>query len=57
MKKKRENKQSPGQMWLPWATWEPVESEVMEVTRQFVLAKCYDPEAAMLFFDDFFMDF
>ena len=41
----------------PWATWEPVESQVMDVARKFVLANCYDPEVAMQFFDDFFVDF
>ena len=44
-------------MAFPCATWEPVESQVMDVARKFVLANCYDPEVAMQFFDDFFVDF
>ena len=52
VKKKKNNKVSPGQMRLPWADWEPPSNLVAEVARQFVLANCYDPEVAMKFFDD-----
>ncbi|MEM9543032.1 MAG: transposase [Cyanobacteria bacterium P01_E01_bin.42] len=42
----------PGQMRLPWATWEVNPSEVREVAKKFVLANCYDPKVAARFFDD-----
>ena len=35
-------KVSPGQMRWPWAEWQPLNSEVLAVARQFVLANCYD---------------
>lgn len=46
------NKTSPGQMRLPWDTWEVVDSEVSEVAEKFVMANCYDPKIAAQFFDD-----
>ena len=52
LKGKGKNKPSPGQMKLPWDTWEVVDSEVRKVTEQFVLANCYDPKIAMQFFND-----
>jgi putative transposase len=52
VKKKKKKKDSPGQMGLPWADWEPPSNLVAEVARQFVLANCYDPQVAMQFFDD-----
>ncbi|MGK7871759.1 MAG: transposase [Xenococcaceae cyanobacterium] len=49
---KKKNKASPGQMKLPWATWEVVDSEVRQVAEKFVYANCYDPKVAMQLFDD-----
>ncbi|MGB7440134.1 MAG: transposase [Coleofasciculaceae cyanobacterium] len=45
-------KSSPGQMKLPWDTWEAADSEIREVAEKFVLANCYDPKVAMQFFND-----
>ena len=51
-KGKGKKKSSPGQMRLPWDTWEANDSEVRQVAETFVLANCYDPKVAMELFDD-----
>ncbi|MCP6759903.1 MAG: hypothetical protein NHB32_14320 [Fischerella sp. CENA71] len=47
MKGKRKNKASPGQLRLPWDTWEVAFDQVREVAEKFVMANCYDPKIAM----------
>ncbi|WP_413166801.1 hypothetical protein ACL6C3_08875 [Capilliphycus salinus ALCB114379] len=37
-------KPSPGQMKLPWDSWEVVDLEVEAVAEKFVVANCYDPK-------------
>lgn len=51
IKGKRKNV-SPGQLRLPWDTWEAPDAEITAVAKQFVLANCYDPNFASLFFEE-----
>ena len=50
MKRKSNNKSSPGQMKLPWDDWEVAEQEVIKIAEKFVIANRYDSKAAMQFF-------
>ena len=50
-KDKGKKKTSPGQMRLPWDTWEVVDSEVTEIAEKFVMANCYESKIAMQFFN------
>ena len=52
VKGKVKKKTSPGQMRLPWDTWEVEDSEASKVAEKFVMANCYDPKIAMQFFND-----
>lgn len=42
--KPNKKKTSPGQMNLPWNTWEATDPEIQKVADKFVMANCYDPE-------------
>lgn len=48
--KGKPKKHSPGQMSLPWDTWDAGDAEIEAVAREFVLANCYNPEVAVLWF-------
>ncbi|MEO1429032.1 MAG: hypothetical protein AAFV71_08225 [Cyanobacteria bacterium J06633_8] len=50
--KGKKKKTSPGQTRLPWAQWEPTDSEILEVAEKFVMANCYDTKIAMQLFND-----
>ncbi|WP_088242359.1 transposase [Calothrix rhizosoleniae] len=52
VKGKGKKRTSPGQMRLPWDTWEVIDTEVSEVAEKFVMANCYDPKIAMQYFND-----
>lgn len=52
LKGSAKKRRAPGQMRLPWDTWEPTQGEIRAVAEKFVIANCYDPKAAMQFFDD-----
>ncbi|MDJ0718148.1 MAG: hypothetical protein QNJ54_28635 [Prochloraceae cyanobacterium] len=43
---------APGQMRLPWDSWEATDTEIREVAEKFVVANCYDPKIAAQFFND-----
>jgi hypothetical protein len=45
-------KSSPGQMHLPWASWNPIDPEIVAVAKQFVLANCYNQTTSAVMFDD-----
>ncbi len=51
-KKKDLKKRSPGQLRLPWDTWEATNTEIRQVAEKFVIANCYDPKIAAQFFND-----
>lgn len=37
---------SPGQMCLPWDSWEVDDTEITAVAEKFVFANCYNPQVA-----------
>ncbi|WP_414542851.1 MULTISPECIES: hypothetical protein [Nostocaceae] len=41
--KPNKKKTSPGQMNLPWNTWEATDPEIQKVADKFVMANCYQP--------------
>ncbi|MEH2089761.1 hypothetical protein [Nostoc sp.] len=43
-------KASPGQMRLPWDTWEANNSEIVDVAEKFIFANCYNPQVAGMIF-------
>lgn len=45
-KSKKTKKTSPGQLRLPWDTWDAVNPEVEAVAEKFIFANCYRPEVA-----------
>jgi putative transposase len=49
MKAREKNKQAPGQMRLPWNTWEPPNAEIQAVAHQFIMANCYNPQVVAQF--------
>ena len=50
--KKDLKKRSPGQLKLPWDSWEANNTEIRQVAEKFVVANCYDPKIAAQFFND-----
>ncbi len=43
---KTKKKTTPGQMKLPWDTWEADNPEITAVAEKFVMANCYNPQVA-----------
>ncbi|WP_223278498.1 hypothetical protein, partial [Nostoc sp. 'Peltigera membranacea cyanobiont' 232] len=43
-------KASPGQMQLPWDTWEASNPEIVDVAEKFIFANCYNPQVAGMIF-------
>ncbi|MEH2240220.1 hypothetical protein [Nostoc sp.] len=45
-------KASPGQMQLPWDTWEANNPEIVDVAEKFIFANCYNSQVAVMIFRD-----
>ncbi len=43
-------KASPGQMRLPWDSWEASNLEIVDVAEKFIFANCYNPQVAGMIF-------
>ncbi|MEH2335949.1 hypothetical protein [Nostoc sp.] len=50
--KGKDKKTSPGQMRLPWDSWEASNPEIVDVAEKFIFANCYNLQVARMIFRD-----